>query len=66
MANKSTKVGICRLCKESKELSFEHVPPKAAYNKNTRYYSLPHLDVLTAANPLESVSYTHLTLPTKA
>ena len=32
--------GICRLCKLHKELSFEHIPPKAAFNKNTRYFSM--------------------------
>lgn len=53
MGKRNTKVGICRLCKNSKELSFEHIPPKVAFNKNTRYYSIPHQDVLTDPNPLE-------------
>jgi hypothetical protein len=26
------KKGICRICGENKELSYEHVPPRAAYN----------------------------------
>ena len=45
MTKKGTKIkeiGICKLCKENKELSFEHIPPSSAYNKNTRYYSIPH------------------------
>lgn len=53
MGKKNTRQGICRLCKKTKELSFEHVPPKVAFNKNTKYYSIPHIDVLTAPNPLE-------------
>src|ERR1700683_4630071 len=35
----ATKViGICRLCGETKPLSFEHVPPRAAYNSFPRFY----------------------------
>jgi len=37
-----TIIGTCRICKNEKKLSFEHIPPKVAYNKNTRYYSIPH------------------------
>ena len=40
--NKEQHKGICRLCKEPKELSFEHFPPSSAYNKNTKYFSVPH------------------------
>ena len=29
----STKYGICRLCGLEKKLSFEHIPPKAAFNR---------------------------------
>lgn len=36
--------GICLLCKEEKELSFEHFPPSSAYNKNTKYFSISHDD----------------------
>lgn len=45
--------GICRICKENKDLSFEHIPPKVAYNKNTKYYSIPHIEILTSENILE-------------
>ncbi len=41
MSKKEKQIGICCLCKEEKELTFEHIPPKTAFNKNTRYYSIP-------------------------
>lgn len=31
------KKGVCRICKEEKLLSFEHIPPKSAFNKNNRF-----------------------------
>ncbi|MGV3696318.1 hypothetical protein [Flavobacterium sp.] len=37
-------IGICKLCKEEKNLSFEHYPPSSAYNKNTKYFSVSHED----------------------
>lgn len=37
---KKTKTGICKICKEKRELSFEHIPPRSAYNKATNYYSI--------------------------
>jgi len=43
MVNKKEKIiGICKLCKETKDLSFEHFPPSSAYNKNTKYFSISH------------------------
>lgn len=42
-ANNKTQ-GICRICKQKKELSFEHIPPKSAFNKNNRYYILSSTD----------------------
>ena len=35
---KRTKVGKCKLCLETKELNFEHIPPRSAFNKETKYY----------------------------
>ncbi|OSY88406.1 hypothetical protein WH52_06505 [Tenacibaculum holothuriorum] len=32
--------GICRICKEEKELSFEHIPPRSSFNKG-RWQSIP-------------------------
>ena len=32
MARRKHVVGICHLCGENTKLSFEHVPPKAAFN----------------------------------
>ena len=33
--SRGTRLGVCRLCGQKGELSFEHVPPKAAYNDQT-------------------------------
>tara|TARA_B110000114_G_C14953396_1_gene341258 strand:+ start:64 stop:828 length:765 start_codon:yes stop_codon:yes gene_type:complete len=35
---KETKIGKCKLCLETKELNFEHIPPRSAFNKETKYY----------------------------
>ena len=45
--------GICRICKESKLLSFEHIPPRVAFNKDTKYYSIPQVELLTSKDILE-------------
>lgn len=34
---KAKKHGICRLCGVTKELTFEHIPPKKAFNRNPGY-----------------------------
>lgn len=38
---------ICRICKKTKELTFEHIPPRSAFNKNVRYYEIPHEEYWT-------------------
>ena len=50
--HKSTK-GICRLCGKIKMLSFEHVPPKVAFNKNTKYLSVPFEEYTKIQNPIK-------------
>jgi len=37
MGAKKAIEGVCKLCGEHKVLNLEHVPPKSAYNKNTKY-----------------------------
>ncbi|WP_284653500.1 hypothetical protein [Flavobacterium terrisoli] len=37
---KRTKIGICKLCKQEKELTYEHIPPQSAFNRNTKFYRL--------------------------
>jgi hypothetical protein len=37
---KKTVVGKCKLCQETKALNFEHIPPRSAFNKETRYHIL--------------------------
>jgi hypothetical protein len=53
MASRKMEIGICRICKQYKELSFEHIPPKVAFNKNTKYYLIPNTEILTSKNFLE-------------
>ncbi|MDY3520917.1 hypothetical protein PG614_04505 [Riemerella anatipestifer] len=37
-------LGICKLCKKEKELTYEHIPPKSAFNRNTKFYELSLMD----------------------
>ena len=39
MNRKREEIGICKICGEKKKLTFEHIPPKVAFNKTTKYYS---------------------------
>ena len=39
MGRRQKKIGICRLCGMYGPLSFEHVPPEAAFNDSKYYYS---------------------------
>lgn len=52
--HKMTK-GICHLCGEDTNLSFEHVPPKVAYNKNTKYISIKFEDYINSRNLLKEI-----------
>nr|MBI1231531.1 hypothetical protein [Cytophagales bacterium] len=42
MTKKKTHYGKCRICGQNKELSYEHIPPRVALNKSTRFVSVPH------------------------
>ncbi|MFH6942583.1 hypothetical protein [Flavobacterium sp. FlaQc-50] len=44
MARRKMQKGICRLCKKNTDLSFEHIPPKVAFNKYTKFRSVPFLE----------------------
>lgn len=44
--------GVCRLCHIETELTFEHIPPRSAFNKKTRYQSVPFLDAMKMEDPL--------------
>jgi hypothetical protein len=44
MSRRKMQNGICRICKRRTELSFEHIPPKAAFNKYTKFRSIPFLE----------------------
>lgn len=44
--------GVCRLCKKTTDLSFEHIPPKVAFNATTKYRTLPFIEyVQNSTNP---------------
>ena len=45
--------GICRLCGQHTDLSFEHVPPRTTSNKNTKYTSVDFEDYIKIKNPLK-------------
>lgn len=47
--------GNCVLCGKFGQLSFEHVPPRVAFNKTTQYRIVEYLDLLQNANPLEPI-----------
>ncbi len=49
------KIGKCRLCGWQGELSFEHIPPKTTFNKNTRYTSAKFEDYIKLKNPLNEI-----------
>lgn len=46
MSRRKMQNGICRICKRRTELSFEHIPPKVAFNKYTKFRSIPFLEYI--------------------
>ena len=46
--------GICRLCGHNTKLSFEHVPPRVTFNKNTKYASVAFEEYAKTENPLKN------------
>ena len=46
--------GICRLCGENTMLTFEHVPPRTTFNKNTKYSSVAFEEYVKTENPLKN------------
>ena len=46
--------GICRLCGQKSMLSFEHVPPRTTFNKNTKYSSVAFEEYVKTENPLKN------------
>jgi hypothetical protein len=46
--------GHCSLCGKMSELTFEHVPPRSAFNKSTRYKSVDMLEVLKRDDILDA------------
>jgi hypothetical protein len=54
MARHKMIKGICKLCSQNTDLSFEHVPPKVTNNKNTKYVSIPLEEYYKIDNLLET------------
>ena len=54
MARHKMESGICRICGEDTLLSFEHVPPKVAFNKNTRFVSVDFEEYIKVENALKN------------
>jgi hypothetical protein len=46
--------GNCSLCGIFCDLTFEHVPPRSAFNKKTRYKAIPYEQVLKTDNILDA------------
>ncbi len=46
--------GLCKLCNQVGQLSYEHVPPKVTFNKKTRFRSVNFLEYVNEPNPLET------------
>lgn len=53
MSRRKMQVGICRLCKKNTQLSFEHIPPKVAFNKHTKYRSVPFIEYIQNSRKLD-------------
>lgn len=62
MSRRLKKEGICKLCGSYGQLSYEHVPPKAAFNNGNNYYQAT-LDQLTKIDAYEFDFRTHSSLP---
>ena len=54
MARHKMESGICRLCGKDTSLSYEHVPPKVAFNKNTKFVSVDFEEYVSAENALKN------------
>lgn len=48
MKNKNI-IGKCKLCLAVKELNFEHIPPRSAFNKETKYYIVDQTELYQKA-----------------
>lgn len=53
MKPKEEVIGFCKLCGEKKKLTFEHIPPRVAFNKTTKYYSIPSDEYYSSKNLLK-------------
>lgn len=46
MSRRKMQNGTCRICKKNTQLSFEHIPPKVAFNKYTKFQTVPFLEYI--------------------
>ncbi len=54
MARHPKTFGICRLCGDEKDLTFEHVPPRTAFNKHTIFVSVDFIDFIESDDILNA------------
>lgn len=47
------KNGVCKLCNKNGSLTFEHIPPRATFNKQTRYKKVNLLEYIEKYAPFE-------------
>lgn len=46
MSRHPKEKGICRLCGEEKDLTYEHVPPRSSFNKHTKFVSIDFMEYI--------------------
>ena len=46
--------GICRLCNNFGQMTYEHVPPRVTFNKQTRFKSIDFVEYVKERNPLDA------------
>lgn len=54
MARHKMESGTCHLCGKKTSLSYEHVPPRVAFNRNTKFVSVDFEEYVGAENPLKN------------
>lgn len=54
MSRHKMKQGICRLCGKNTLLSYEHVPPRVAFNSNTSFVSMNFEDYMNQENAFKN------------
>lgn len=51
MSKRKPIEGVCKLCFKETTLNYEHVPPRSAFNKHTKFINVPFQDYLRDYHP---------------